>query len=290
MRGQVAVDTETDELGAMSAGLCGVSLALEPGLACYIPIDHRGDGLLSERPAQLTLDQLQAILGPMLADPATRKIGQNIKYDLMVLARHGMPVIGYDDTMLMSYALDAGTRGGHGMDELSAEPPRPQAGRVQGCVRHGQEGDQLRERRSQAGHALRGRGCGRDAAAVRPLQAAPRRRSCHARLRKARSPADRRRRGHGSRGRQGRSRGARGPEPRLWRGDRPPRSANLRGRGPPVQPRLGQATGRSAVREARLRGRQEGQIGQLRHRRRHFGAPRRRGRADRARRCSTGGS
>ena len=51
LRGTVAVDTETDELGAMSAGLCGVSLALEPGLACYIPIDHRGDGLLSERPA-----------------------------------------------------------------------------------------------------------------------------------------------------------------------------------------------------------------------------------------------
>ena len=119
LRGTVAVDTETDELGAMSAGLCGVSLALEPGLACYVPIDHRGDGLLSERPAQLTLAQLQAVLGPMLADPATLKIGQNIKYDLMVLARHGMPVIGYDDTMLMSYALDAGTRGGHGMDELS---------------------------------------------------------------------------------------------------------------------------------------------------------------------------
>ena len=119
MRGTVAVDTETDELGAMTAGLCGVSLALEPGLACYIPIGHRGDGLLSERPAQLTLEQLQAILGPMLADPATLKIGQNIKYDLMVLARHGLPVIGYDDTMLMSYALDAGTRGGHGMDELS---------------------------------------------------------------------------------------------------------------------------------------------------------------------------
>jgi len=120
MRGTVAVDTETDELGSMSAGLCGVSLALEPGLACYIPIDHRGDGLLSERPAQLTLAQLQAVLGPMLADSATLKIGQNIKYDLMVLARHGMLVVGYDDTMLMSYALDAGTRGGHGMDELSA--------------------------------------------------------------------------------------------------------------------------------------------------------------------------
>lgn len=120
LRGMVAVDTETDELGAMTAGLCGISLALEPGLACYIPIDHRGSGdLLAERPAQLTLDDVRARLAPVLADEATLKIGQNIKYDMMVLARHGMPVVGCDDTMLMSYALEAGTRGGHGMDELS---------------------------------------------------------------------------------------------------------------------------------------------------------------------------
>ncbi len=119
-RGLVAVDTETDELGAMTAGLCGISLALAPGLACYIPIDHRGgEGLLAERPAQLTLADVAARLAPVLADEATLKIGQNIKYDALVLARHGMPVRSFDDTMLMSYALEAGTRGGHGMDELS---------------------------------------------------------------------------------------------------------------------------------------------------------------------------
>jgi len=119
-RGLVAVDTETDELGAMTAGLCGISLALEPGLACYVPLDHRGDGLLSERPAQLTLDEVRAVLAPVFADPGVLKIGQNLKYDALVLERHGFPEPRpYDDTMLMSYALEAGTRGGHGMDELS---------------------------------------------------------------------------------------------------------------------------------------------------------------------------
>jgi DNA polymerase-1 len=119
-RGLVAVDTETDELGAMTAGLCGISLALEPGLACYVPLDHRGDGLLSERPAQLTLEEVRAVLSPVFADPGVLKIGQNLKYDALVLERHGFPEPApYDDTMLMSYALEAGTRGGHGMDELS---------------------------------------------------------------------------------------------------------------------------------------------------------------------------
>ncbi len=119
-RGVVAVDTETDALDAVSARLVGISLALAPGLACYVPVGHTGGGgLLGERPAQLSLADVQAALAPMLADPAVLKVGQNIKYDLMVLARHGMPVAAFDDTMLISYALEAGTRGGHGMDELS---------------------------------------------------------------------------------------------------------------------------------------------------------------------------
>jgi DNA polymerase-1 len=120
--GVVAVDTETSALDAVSADLVGVSLALEPGLACYIPIAHSGGGgLLGERPAQLALAEVQAALAPVLADPAVLKVGQNIKYDMLVLARHGLPVAGFDDTMLMSYALEAGARGGHGMDELSAK-------------------------------------------------------------------------------------------------------------------------------------------------------------------------
>jgi len=118
--GSVAVDTETDSLDATRAALVGVSLALEPGLACYIPVAHKkGEGLLAEPVEQLDRDTVIAALNPLFADPATLKIGQNLKYDMIVLRQHGVPLIApYDDTMLLSYALDAG-RGGHGMDELS---------------------------------------------------------------------------------------------------------------------------------------------------------------------------
>ena len=121
-RGLVAVDTETDSLDATRAALVGVSLALEPGLACYIPVAHKkGEGLLAEAVDQLDTQTVIAALNPLFADTSVLKIGQNLKYDLIVLRRHGVPVLApYDDTMLLSYALDAG-RGGHGMDELSAK-------------------------------------------------------------------------------------------------------------------------------------------------------------------------
>jgi len=116
-QGFVAVDTETDQLDAVRAALVGISLATVPGKACYIPVGHRGDGLLSEAPVQLPRDLVLAKLKPLLADPAVLKIGQNIKYDMIVFARHGLTVAPYDDTMLLSYDLDAG-RQGHGMDDL----------------------------------------------------------------------------------------------------------------------------------------------------------------------------
>ncbi|HPU14585.1 MAG TPA: DNA polymerase I [Polymorphobacter sp.] len=121
-RGTVAVDTETDSLDATRAALVGVSLALEPGLACYIPVAHKkGEGLLAEAVEQLDIATVIAALNPMFADASTLKIGQNLKYDLVVLRRHGVALLApYDDTMLLSYALDAG-RGGHGMDELSTK-------------------------------------------------------------------------------------------------------------------------------------------------------------------------
>lgn len=115
--GVIAVDTETDSVDATRTALVGVSLATAPGRACYIPIGHTGDGLLSEAPRQLPRDLVLAKLRPLLEDEATLKVGHNLKYDLIVLRRAGVDVTPYDDTMLLSYALDAG-RNGHGMDEL----------------------------------------------------------------------------------------------------------------------------------------------------------------------------
>lgn len=121
--GTMAVDTETDALSATHARLVGISLAIGPNEACYIPLGHRSPAadLLSEAappPLQLALDAAIAALKPLLEAPSVLKIGQNIKYDIAVLARYGLRVAPYDDTMLMSFVLDAG-RGGHGMDELS---------------------------------------------------------------------------------------------------------------------------------------------------------------------------
>ncbi|MBV8972838.1 MAG: DNA polymerase I, partial [Sphingomonadaceae bacterium] len=120
-RGKVAVDSETTDLDPVKAALVGVSLALEPGLACYIPVAHKkGDGLLAEPVEQLDAATVMARLAPVLADASVLKIGQNLKYDLIVFRRHGAGVVApYDDTMLMSYALDAGKWNSHGMDELS---------------------------------------------------------------------------------------------------------------------------------------------------------------------------
>jgi DNA polymerase-1 len=115
--GVVAVDTETDDLDCIRANLVGISLATAPGKACYIPVGHGGDGLLSAPPPQLPKALVLAKLKPLLEDPATIKIGQNLKYDLIMLRRNGVDVAPYDDTMLLSYDLDAGKHG-HGMDEL----------------------------------------------------------------------------------------------------------------------------------------------------------------------------
>jgi DNA polymerase-1 len=116
--GTIAVDTETDALDAMQAGLVGVSLATAPGRACYIPLAHGGTDLLSDTPPQVAMDVAIAKLKALLEDPSVIKIGHNIKYDLNVLARYGIDVAPIDDTMVMSFDLDAGKRN-HGMDELA---------------------------------------------------------------------------------------------------------------------------------------------------------------------------
>lgn len=121
--GHFAFDTETTGLDAMQADLVGLSMSTEAGAACYVPLGHiaAGGGLdfggeseLKQIPLREALD----LLKPLLEDPSILKIGQNLKYDCLVMQRYGIRLNSFDDTMLISYALDGG-RGGHGMDELA---------------------------------------------------------------------------------------------------------------------------------------------------------------------------
>ncbi len=112
--GRFALDTETDGLDATRAHLIGLSMATADGRACYVPLGHE---VLGE---QLRPAVAIEVLGPLFADRSVLKILQNAKFDMMVLTRAGFPVPWpIDDTMLMSYAQEAGLHG-HGMDELSA--------------------------------------------------------------------------------------------------------------------------------------------------------------------------
>lgn len=124
----VAVDTETTSLDAVRAELVGVSLALGPNDACYIPLAHHsigggGSDMFAQKPEQVPLAEALAALKPLFEDEAVLKVFHNGKYDLNVLARHGITVAPIDDTMVISFNLDAGRGeegigGGHGMDEL----------------------------------------------------------------------------------------------------------------------------------------------------------------------------
>ncbi|GAA0603774.1 DNA polymerase I [Craurococcus roseus] len=120
--GVVGFDTETDSLDALRASLVGLSLATAPGRACYVPLRHGKAGdMLAEKPTQLDPAEALEALRPLLTDPGTLKVLQNAKYDMEVLARPengGIAVDPVDDTMLISYSMEAG-RHGHGMDELS---------------------------------------------------------------------------------------------------------------------------------------------------------------------------
>ena len=120
----VAIDTETSDLDAMRAELTGVSLALGPNDACYIPLGHGGSDMFAERPVQVEMAAALSALKPLLESDAVLKVGQNIKYDINVFARNGIEVAPVDDTMIISFDLSAGRSeegigGGHGMDELS---------------------------------------------------------------------------------------------------------------------------------------------------------------------------
>lgn len=126
-QGFIAVDLETTSLDPLQAELCGIALALSANKAAYVPVGHMtgeasGD-MFSDGPlradGQLTEDEALAILKPMLEAPSVMKIGQNFKYDYSVFAERNIKPEPLDDTMLISYALDAGFGSGHGMDALA---------------------------------------------------------------------------------------------------------------------------------------------------------------------------
>ena len=131
--GVVAFDTETSSLDSMQADLVGLSLSVKGGSACYVPLAHVAPGGESsgeldlggdatpkvEAPKQIDFDTAIGLLKPMLEDPGVLKVGQNIKYDMQVMARYGVEISPVDDTMVLSYVLEAGLHG-HGLDELAA--------------------------------------------------------------------------------------------------------------------------------------------------------------------------
>jgi DNA polymerase I len=116
--GFIAFDTETDSLQAVTARLVGFSLCVAPNEACYVPLGHGGTDLLAENPDQIPFAEAFVRLKALLEDESILKIGQNLKYDMSVMAQHGITIAPFDDTMVMSFNLDAGAHG-HGMDELS---------------------------------------------------------------------------------------------------------------------------------------------------------------------------
>ena len=109
--GEVALYTETNSLDPHQADLVGVSLSSKIGKACYIPIGHKSNKCIEK---DLVLKKLK----PLLEDPSIKKIGQNIKFDFIVFFKHGINMTSMEDTMLMSYVLDAG-KNRHNMDTLS---------------------------------------------------------------------------------------------------------------------------------------------------------------------------
>ncbi|WP_332065237.1 DNA polymerase I [Bartonella sp. CB189] len=121
-QGFFSFDTETTSLNPMQAKLVGFSLALQPEKAAYIPLEHfeGGDNLFGERRivGQIETQKALALLKPILENQAVLKIGQNIKYDWLVMKKYDIVIHSFDDTMLLSYALDAGTLN-HNMDDLA---------------------------------------------------------------------------------------------------------------------------------------------------------------------------
>ncbi len=122
--GQVSINTQTNSLDPMQAGLCGFSLAMTPNEACYVPVAHRnsgeGQGLFDAGLAEHQIAEKDAIeaIKPLLEDPGVLKIGHNLKFDWQIFAQRGVDTAPYDDTLLMSYVVDAG-RADHSVSSLT---------------------------------------------------------------------------------------------------------------------------------------------------------------------------
>jgi DNA polymerase-1 len=117
--GRVAIDTETNGRDCVSAKLVGISLATECGKACYIPLEHGGDDMFAERPEQLPAVLVLERLKPLLEDRSILKIGHNLKFDWVIFNRRGIRVGPYDDTLVMSFNLDAGGLNSHSLNDLA---------------------------------------------------------------------------------------------------------------------------------------------------------------------------
>ena len=272
-QGFVAFDTETTDLDPVAARLCGVALALEPNRACYIPLAHRpGDGLdfsgageIAQLPMEHALPRLKALL----EDDSVLKIGQNIKYDFVVMRRYGVRVAPYDDTMLMAYACDQGRGGlaGFGMDELSKRhfghtpiaftdvAGRGKAQTTFDCVPVDKATEYAAEDADvtlRLWHLFKARlaagGHGR-------------------RLRDAGAPHARRAGRDGTCGRDGGPRRALAPVGRIQPEPRPHRGRDLCAGASQVQYRLDAAGRRTAIREVRPARREENRNRQMEHRR-----------------------
>ena len=175
-QGWVAIDTETTAKDPMLAELVGVSMCLQPNLACYIPLGHGGTDMFAEKPEQVDRAAALAKLKDLFEDDAVLKIGHNLKYDLIVLRNAGprrRAVRRHDRDELRPRRRAARPRHGR----TRRDPPLAQLHRLQGRGRDGQEAARLPGSRSQDRDPLRRRGCRRDAAAVAAVQAAPARRT-----------------------------------------------------------------------------------------------------------------
>lgn len=125
--GVIAVDTETDALDAISGRLVGFSLCTGPGRACYVPLDHVGSDMFSDRPQQIPVAEALARLQPLLEADGVLKLGHNLKYDMNVLDKaakragmDGLRIAPFDDSIVLSFDLEAGKGlGGHGLDEAA---------------------------------------------------------------------------------------------------------------------------------------------------------------------------